>query len=1086
VTDRFVIAHSFTQQELLDLDEDFKASHMPILERFFLLFSNIHKYVKDVQDFFKNVEEGVVFINHTIEKCISNQDGIQLFSEAVYLYGVMLLLMDIHIPGDVRERMLMSYYRYKGAGDIENIDSICTLCRDTSFRIDSKKNPKQYPVKYFKRFRFKESIVKDIINRLNNSDIYRQSQFYPSMEHRSTALSTQASMLYVLLFFYPKALTQDQATMRQIVDKHFPDNWIICFYMGFSVDLSVRWNDFPAAKAAINNNLTMQMVKDKTEMHLRNMKASLKKLDMYLTEGQLTEEYVLDHIPPIFVCLRTCNVTLRWLILHRTCESKKLNEITNAVSQEDILLLLLNTAQFEYILKNMFQDLLNHKEEKWKYAKETAQDRVKELADYFSGNRALQKEKDEQLQGWFQSISQKIADLDYGDSILAGRKIQALITALIEVEEFHQIDQSLQVKQFLSDTREFLKKMIRLVNVKGDVLVAISTISDISYAWEIINDYIDAMQSHIREDPSLIIKMRSTFLKLDSMLGLPLVRIIEAKSSDVVAVSKYYSSELVAFVRRTLEIIPRSLFLKMQEIIHIKTHELVTLPDKFPKKQLKEYAQEDVRFKLSRATYEVSTYTEGILAMKQTIMGVVKVDPKQLLEDGIRKELVRQIASFLENLIEFKTGKIEEFENNLNQLQTRLSGMLQSFQYIQDFVGIYGLKIWQEEFQRVINYNVEQESNLYLRRKVYDHQSLYQSKVIPIPQHKSQDPTALTFMGRLLKELLRHTNAQKTVYVDRLGGWYDFGTGKEVIGMRTFALLHRSIGVAGLNGMDTLISFNIVKSLQRFVQYYHKAIDKKGGLVTTLDALKEELLPLGGLPTKRSVEMLYAPITSKLTKMWAFFMEIVIQVGHFQLLRKHIAAELAFCAKIDAEIVWNALNAMNAAILTELRAFLRDPENHPYPSGRNPILSELDQYMETIGLAQPLEKIYVTSGPLKHIGLIMWLFVKSNLQRFNYDSTAQVLVNTNKKEIVDGVPFVLGVITILRQMHSSEQQEFFQLMAQYIRSACKEMQDLKKVSSFPTEIKYVIRFVQIYRNVASVPEAFQKVIPQEMWTHFVE
>ena len=35
--------------------------------------------------------------------------------------------------------------------------------------------------------------------------------------------------------------------------------------------------------------------------------------------------------------------------------------------------------------------------------------------------------------------------------------------------------------------------------------------------------------------------------------------------------------------------------------------------------------------------------------MKTTLVGVIKVDPKQLLEDGIRKELVKQVAFALHN-----------------------------------------------------------------------------------------------------------------------------------------------------------------------------------------------------------------------------------------------------------------------------------------------------------------------------------------------------------------------------------------------------------------------------------------------------
>ena len=36
--------------------------------------------------------------------------------------------------------------------------------------------------------------------------------------------------------------------MREIVDKHFPDNWVTAYYMGISVDLSEAWDDYKAAK----------------------------------------------------------------------------------------------------------------------------------------------------------------------------------------------------------------------------------------------------------------------------------------------------------------------------------------------------------------------------------------------------------------------------------------------------------------------------------------------------------------------------------------------------------------------------------------------------------------------------------------------------------------------------------------------------------------------------------------------------------------------------------------------------------------------------------------------------------------------
>lgn len=48
-------------------------------------------------------------------------------------------------------------------------------------------------------------------------------------------------------------------------------------------------------------------------------------------------------------------------------------------------------------------------------------------------------------------------------------------------------------------------------------------------------------------------------------------------------------------------------------------------------------AQHDHRYNLAKATHSISKFTEGILAMETTLVGVIQVEPKHLLEDGIRK-----------------------------------------------------------------------------------------------------------------------------------------------------------------------------------------------------------------------------------------------------------------------------------------------------------------------------------------------------------------------------------------------------------------------------------------------------------------
>ena len=62
-----------------------------------------------------------------------------------------------------------------------------------------------------------------------------------SPDHRSVALSNQASIIFVLLNFCPKILQSENAKMREIVDKHFPDNWVVPIYQGHLIDLTEIW-----------------------------------------------------------------------------------------------------------------------------------------------------------------------------------------------------------------------------------------------------------------------------------------------------------------------------------------------------------------------------------------------------------------------------------------------------------------------------------------------------------------------------------------------------------------------------------------------------------------------------------------------------------------------------------------------------------------------------------------------------------------------------------------------------------------------------------------------------------------------------
>jgi len=81
-------------------------------------------------------------------------------------------------------------------------------------------------------------------------------------------------MVYVILYFNTEILRTKKvnkfyinilifkAKMREVVDKHFYDNWVVPFYLGYYIDLTTEWAPFKAAKIALGNTLDLEYIED--------------------------------------------------------------------------------------------------------------------------------------------------------------------------------------------------------------------------------------------------------------------------------------------------------------------------------------------------------------------------------------------------------------------------------------------------------------------------------------------------------------------------------------------------------------------------------------------------------------------------------------------------------------------------------------------------------------------------------------------------------------------------------------------------------------------------------------------------------
>ncbi|KAG7393747.1 hypothetical protein PHYPSEUDO_004510 [Phytophthora pseudosyringae] len=1047
--------------ELLDVDDEFMDNHEDILDRFYQLFDGIYKYVSDYLEFLDNLEKGF-FIQHTLANILLDTDGAQLMCEALYLYGVILLLLDRKIPGPTREKMVIAFYRSKGESALENIDEVCKLCRVTGY-LPGQPKPAQYPERYFKRFQPPEEVVSMVIGKLQSDDVYLQEPCFPHRTHRSTRLAGQASMLFVILFFAPDILIHEKASMREIVDRHFNDNFILTTYMGAVADLSMEWAAYPAARLALANTLEPSNIAHITKKKAQQTQRSIDELNYFLTEGVLTEMYVLENLDPLLNCIRNANVTIRWTMMHSRIQpvipmmenSTAQREIFDKGADPDKLItLLLKVSQLEWRLKKMFEALLATKEDRWQRCMKETSERMEELSEYFSGEKPLTRvERNEDLMKWFKDLAEKVNSLDYVDHIKAGRRIKRLIEALGHVEQFDQIDTNLQVKAYLEESREFLTEMVRTVRIRDEVMGIIENVSDLSYAWEIINDFMKILHQRVKNDPSSVILLRAMFLKFASILDVPLTRIHQCGSEDVISVAEYYSAELVDYVRRVMEVIPQSVFRILAGIIKLQTDHMKPIPVKFENTLLKNHAQLNERYRLARATNEVSKYTEGILAMKRTLLGIIEVDPRQVLEDGLRKELVYRVSLAFHEVLIFEKNTSEECNEVFVKLASNLDAYRLSFEYIQDYIGIYGLRMWHEELSRIINYNVEQECNRYLKKKVYDRASQYQSRAIPIPRF--QPPSgdmSVNFMGRLMHALFIMTDPHTTIYSPQSIGWFS-EDGNEVCGIGAFSVLHKSVGLLGLAGLDRMLSFRIVHTLNNLVKFWGSAVTPYFPL---LDQLSAALVPEWKLPEHST--KLYEAALKKVEKIMSKLLKAVLIIGQAALIRRQISSELSFSSRLDANLLATTLDTLNISLLNDIRAHYRDPKNQPYPgSDGNPVLVELNKYLENTGANDPFQKIYVTvAEPMEGLAAMFMLFVVAYMPKLQYDRNFGALSRVGKNPI-DGEPLLVGILTIFKQFHPSYTQKFLAYLGQFVRTKVNdifaEKADKKgKSSSLPTEL----------------------------------
>lgn len=110
-----------------------------------------------------------------------------------------------------------------------------------------------------------------------------------------------------------------------------------------------------------------------------------------------------------------------------------------------------------------------------------------------------------------------------------------------------------------------------------------------------------------------------------------------------------------------------------------------------------------------------------------------------------------------------------------------------------------------------------------------------------IPMPPGNDPNCNNFMGRLLLEIISLTDYRKSIFLNSTYAFYELNTGKEVFTLKTLANLYKCIGVSGLQGLDYLLSVQIMMNMKKVFNHLNKDFDQstKDILSSSFKTLKD-------------------------------------------------------------------------------------------------------------------------------------------------------------------------------------------------------------------------------------------------------
>ncbi|KAJ6807389.1 putative WASH complex subunit strumpellin-like protein isoform X1 [Iris pallida] len=1013
--------------ELEVLEDELREVCSGYLGRFFLFVNCAVVYYLELLKYLNDLEEGV-YMQCTLDRILENEQGLQLLTESMTLFGCLLLLLEHFMSGFLREKFLVAHIRHDHCPDFLNLNHVLLLCRahlpivgssrHVSSPLSSCMVSVQKPEDLFARFPFPTEVVDAVITRIRDGDMYNQVRHYPDPQHRTVALSSQAGWLYVLLF-YSSRLLHDGLVMREIVDRFFKDCWVVTIFLYFSIDLFVSWDAYKEAKASLSSHHSSTSIHDRSKLHYSKVTDLLSELDVILLDGVLTKDYVLYNSSNLLSLVQTCNVTLRWLLLHRTSFDKKLRDTVIAaglayqVNGDSLLQLLLRSSKLEFEVQQLYAELLESRQVLWHEKKNCTYVCIQELSAHCSGSWVSScKIKNENLKDLIGKLTLEVDSLVCTRTGSSGRIIYRVLSVLKDVGQIHQIEESLQIKQLLSEAQKCLQDMIKVLDLDNDTMSSFYAISNAVYAWGHIARFSELLSKKIEQNPYVLLILHAFFLKFRLLLDIPLSRIRQNQSSDLPPVTQHYSSKFAAQICETLEIVPVMLLRIFSEGAFQTGQPFHHLD----KDNIHGFMQLDRQLNLAKAANDIAILSKGMTIMSKSFFGLINLDLQKWLEDQMRKKLSELLKNRLNSFSVFSNAEPDKLEAKLRTLSNHIMSLSLTMESIQDLLNLNGNHIWEEVFTEVLEHCAQREHAGYRKRR--------DSRISP--SYLKELPNAETFLGHLLCQVLQLTCPSRSVFIEPLSGWFN-AEGQELLGLHFFDLFDACVGQVGLARLDSLLTVLIKENLENASRGLKILLNAR--CLEELRKLDNSLGPATSLPLLLGSS--YTQMIRIFDPSWDPWIDTLAFVGQLQLLRSLVSLKLKSACKVKAGIISSAMEGMLASINSQRDKILKSKgEDGASIEG---FLQSLKMQQKLCGFLSPFQTVYISEDPPTFLGRFASAFSISQLSRYVLNTHLGTLTSRSKKSILDFSPVIIGLGTFLHQFHPFHTTQYLQFMGQYVR-----------------------------------------------------